>query len=366
LAVTLREIARQLGLSVTTVSNVLRNKGRFSDDTRRAVLEAVHKAGYKVQPTASAGRFLGLLYCLPPVPGREKTITSSLPRNATYFTTEAVAGIDQLLAADGYHLLFRFVSEDDKGETLPEMVAQRAIQGVFIVGGSVSDEFIHAIHATGLPTVVLFTQLEQVVVDCVLADNKGGAYLAVQHLISLGHRRIGMINGWPATRTSDQKLQGFQQAHAEAGLSCPPELIRTGEFTLESGCEQAKSLLTQAARPTALFVADDTMALGALRAARELGLNVPDDLSLVGFGDSPLAGHVDPPLTTISVDKRAIGELAAQRMLQLLSGASRRALQITVATELVRRQSTAPPAETQAKQEVFSPDGDARNRRPAE
>lgn len=340
MGVTLRDIARQLNVSVTTVSNVLRGTGRVSDETRRAVLDLAEKTGYLKQRQSTPHKLLGLIFCAPPEGEREPVTQSTLPEVASHYTSEAVEGIDQVIAAHGYHLLFRIARETDSEADMPEMVEQRAVQGLFVVGGSISDAYVKALRDFAIPMVVLFTYVEQVNVNCVLADNTGGAYLAVNHLVSLGHKRIGFINGWDATRTSLGKLAGYRRVLTDAGLETDPELVVTGDFTYESGYARGKELLELPSRPSALFVADDTMALGAMKAARDLGLSVPADVAVVGFGDGPFSRHAEPPLTTVQVPKRNIGELAARRLMELLEEkSSGPPLQIVVATELVVRES---------------------------
>lgn len=339
--VTMREIARATNVSVTTVSNVLQGRGRVGDKTRTLVLAKAEEMGYFRQSRPTATGLLGLIFCTPPRPHTGSEPQSSLPEVASYYTSQAVEGIEQIARQNGFQLLFQIFRGGESDGALPEMVEQRTVEGLFLIGGSIADDYILSVYNRGIPLVLLFTHVERADINAVLADNSRGAFDATSHLLRLGHQRIGFINGWDATRTSAAKMAGFRQAHAEAGLPITESLCVQGNFTFESGYRHAQRMLATAAPPTALFVADDVMALGAMRAARELGLRIPGDLAVVGFGDGPLSAQRDPPLTTVSVPKRHIGELAIRRLLEMLhdDGRGGPAQRIVVATHLIVRES---------------------------
>ncbi len=354
--VTLRDISREAGVSVTTVSNVLRGIGRVSDETRAAVLAVAERLGYFKQRRNQTSKMLGVLFCTPPISDPPAEVTSALPEIASYYTAEAVEGIESVISSFGYQLLFQILRHPWTGGRLPTMVEERTVSGVLLVGGTIPEEFVSALLARGLPLVLLFTDHPSPVVNCVLADNQWGAYAATSHLLRLGHRRIGFINGWDATRTSTYKLRGYRQALEEAELPLDPELIRTGDFTMRGGFDQMRALLALDSPPTAVFVADDTMAQGALQAARSQGMAVPGDVAVIGFGDSPMAAYTVPPLTTVRVPKRAIGEVAARRLLDLIHGEGcPDPLKIVVSTQLVVRASCGGAAWEQAGQSDVTP-----------
>ncbi|MGI6544795.1 MAG: LacI family DNA-binding transcriptional regulator [Limnochordia bacterium] len=343
--VTVRDIARELNISPTTVSNVLRGKGRASKETTRKVLEAARKSGYLTQEGIAHSKLLGFLFCVPPDRPKDHVTRWSVPEAASDYTSEAAAGIQKVVGRYDYSMVFNIIDYEEFPEHLPDMVEQRAIDGLLVVGGSISDAYIRELRSREIPMVLLFTHVENARVNSVLADNAGGAYQVIEHLLALGHRRIGFINSWAKTHTSEQKLAGYNRGLHSAGLPLIPELVRTGDFTLESGYQAAYELLSLAERPSALFVADDTMAIGAMRAAKALGLSVPQDCSVVGYGDSQLSAFTEPQLTTVHVPKRVIGELAGQRLMDMLVHKKvGPELSTVVATELVVRQSTAAPS----------------------
>jgi LacI family transcriptional regulator len=173
-----------------------------------------------------------------------------------------------------------------------------------------------------------------------------GAALAVAHLHSLGHERIATISGPAEHKSALDRLTGYEQALSELGLPRRPEYVGSGDFYAESAVEAARRLLTLAEPPTAIFAASDLMAVGAIQAARELGLRVPDDLSVVGFDDIQLAELLDPPLTTIRQDKRGLGIAAGQAIVALIESADTPLPRLVLPVELVVRSSTAPRSVT--------------------
>lgn len=313
----MRQISKVAGVSVTTVSNVLRKRGRVSEDTREQVLAVAKELGYF--QTRARGQ-LGVIYYAPS------------QGEGSYYTTEAISGIGEIVEAAGYQLVFQIL--DDLSSQEPPMV-DSGIEGILLIGGTISDQLVEKLAQRKIPLVLLFTEHPTLDLNCVLIDNQKGASRAVQHLLSLGHKRIGFINGWSHTHTSAAKLAGYRHALAEAGLPFEPSLYTEGDFTIEGGAQRLNQLLEQAPDLTALFAGDDLMALGAMRQAKAIGR----ELAVVGFGDSPLAELADPPLTTVGAQKRLIGKLAAQRLLALLVE-DEKPLKILTPTKLIIRNST--------------------------
>ena len=176
-----------------------------------------------------------------------------------------------------------------------------------------------------------------------MSDNEGGAITAVRHLHELGHRRIATITGMIDSRPGADRLRGYRQAIQELGLAYRDDYVVYGDFYAESGREATERLLRLAEPPTAIFAASDLMAIGAIRAAAEVGLRVPEDLSIVGFDDIQLSPHVNPPLTTMRQDKLGLGFAAGDALVARIAGAPDRPPLRTLAVELVVRGSTAPP-----------------------
>ncbi|WP_367128476.1 substrate-binding domain-containing protein [Saccharothrix sp. HUAS TT1] len=177
----------------------------------------------------------------------------------------------------------------------------------------------------------------------VAATNRAGGLAATRHLLSLGHRRIGLVAGPPDVLCSRARLDGYRVALAEAGIAHDPELVRYADFSRAGGHEQARELLRPSRRPTAVFAANDEQALGVLDAARAAGLSVPGDLSVIGFDDLPAASWSSPALSTVRQPLAAMGERAGRMLADLIAGRAPAADRVELATELVVRSSTARP-----------------------
>ncbi len=338
MSVKLSDIAHVAKVSTTTVSNVLRGRGRYSRATERAVVEAAERMGYFKNLGLTPDKTLGLMFCTPPVAGRDEPGAGDKLEFASFFTAEVVEAVERVVSEKGYQLLFQIVRETDSEADLPEMVKNRSIRGALIIGGSIRDDFIRAVHDRGIPMVLVFTHVDHSEINSVLVDYTDGAYQATKHLIDLGHKRIGLINGWRHTRTSDSKLEGYRRAIERAGLPFESSLVVESDFTFEGGEAVATAMLSRSDRPTAIFVADDLMALGAMRAAYNLGLAIPDDVAIVGFGDGPMAKVSNPALTSVRVPTRTLGEIAVERLFDVLEGDDR-PYRIVIDVELVVRQS---------------------------
>ncbi len=326
MSVSMRDISKAAGVSITTVSNVLRRKGRVSEATRRRILAVAKELGYFRGQRRTTGQ-LGVIYYAPP---HEK--------GGSYYTTEAISAIQEVVSKRDYQLSFYIV--DDPHTEVPPMVEHGGIEGLLVIGGSISDSLLEKLTAWELPLVLLYSEHPTLNLNCVLTDNQKGAYLAVQHLYKLGHKKIGFINGWSHTHTSAAKLAGYRQALSEGGLPFEPALYTEGDFTVEGGAQQMAKLLCQNPDLTSVFVADDLMAIGAMHKAQALGRAIPEDLAIVGFGDSPFSAHTQPPLSTIRVEERLIGTLGAQRLLSLIDSPDEPPLKILTPTKLIPRKSS--------------------------
>lgn len=326
MSVGMREISKATGVSITTVSNVLHKKGRVSASTRKRILAAAKELGYFQKQRSLVSGQLGVIYYAPPQ-----------ERGGSYYTAEAISAIQEVVSKQNYQLNFHII--DGLNAQAPPMVEEGNIEGLLVIGGSISDRLVEKLVCQKLPLVLLYTEHPTLDLNCVLADNQKGAYLASRHLLELGHRKIGFVNGWSRTHTSAAKLAGYRQALSEGGLAFEPSLCAEGNFTTEGGASQIAKLLERNPALSAVFVGDDIMALGAMRQAQAMGKRIPADLAIVGFGESPFSAHSQPPLSTVCVPKRLIGALGAQRLLTLLQGDSE-PLKILAPTKLIIRESS--------------------------
>lgn len=333
---TARAVAELAGVSRTTVSFVLNNLDgmRISEETRQRVLAAARRLDY--HPDATARRMAA---------GQTHVIGFVLRQDpeqafADHFLPQVLSGLGQAAAAQGYHVLFQTLPPKNKTNAYIHLIRERHVDGIVLSGPRFDDEAILALQAAGGP-IVIMGQLPSVDIPFVDVDNVGGARLATEHLIRIGYRRIALITNAPLDYTaSSDRLLGYRHALEAAGLPYDQSLVRFGQFTPQSGAAAMDELLDLAPRPAAVFVASDTVALGALQTLRRRGLSVPADIGLVGFDDIPLAEYVDPPLTTIRLPAHGLGWGAAEMLVRLIAGDEPiRNPQVLLETELVIRES---------------------------
>ena len=332
---TQRQIAEEVGVSRTTVSLVLNDVPgvRVSPETRRRILEVAHRLNY--YPDAAARTL---------VSGRTSTIGFVLCQSpdrifADAFLPEVLRGVGDAVQESGFRVLIHSVEDVTAPDAYIGLVREKQTDGIILSGPRSDDRQLLQLRAEGFP-VVLLGQLPGSGIPFADVDNVGAAKQVVAHLIDLGHRRIGMITNAPLAYTAARdRLAGYRQALEAAGLTCAGELVRYGDFREESGYRAMNELIDLAQMPTAVFVASDLVAFGALVAIKQRGLQVPADVALVGFDDVQLAHYVDPPLTTVRLPAYALGYRAATLLTQLIGGESIEKQEILLQTELVVRQS---------------------------
>lgn len=334
---TIRDVAELAGVSQTTVSFVLNGvEGvRISEETRQRVLEAARALNY--HPDASARRL---------VRGRTRVIAfveHHSPQSAQVdpFLAEVLRGLHAAARRHEYHVLFEplSLSDTDFVERFTSLVRGRHADGIILSGPRLDDDRLLALRHERVP-IVLHGRPPAGDWPFVDVDNVRGAQIATHHLIQLGHRRIGLITHAPLVYTAAaDRMSGYVKALEEAGLPVDERYIQHANFTPESGKQAMAALLDRSPRPTAVFVAGDTVALGAIQAAKEAGLRIPTDLAIVGFDDIPLAAYFDPPLTTVRLPAYGLGWGAGELLIRLLEGDEVASPHILLETELVVRQS---------------------------
>ncbi len=332
---TSQDVAKLAGVSRTTVSFVLNQIDgvSISEATRKRVLKAAKKLNY--HPNA-AGRKL--------VSGKSDTLGLVLHQSpeqvfADAFLPRVILGVEQAAMRLGFHVLLTQVDPKDKNG-YARLIRENHVDGIILSGPMQDDEEIVRLHREGVP-VMLLGQLPDSNLPFVDVNATSGAQTAVKHLIELGHRRIAMITNAPLSYTSSQQRRdGYLQALRNADLNADPVLIKEGNYTPASGYRAMSELLNQSPRPTAVFIASDVVAMGAILAIRRASLQLPDDVALVGFDDIPLAEYFDPPLTTIRLPAFGLGLAAAERVIQLIQGKGLDSNEVLMETELIVREST--------------------------
>ena len=309
----IRELARECGVSVATVSRALNGHPEVNVETRRQIKLAAERLGYR--PSQSARAL---------VRGRSETV--GLLWDSGYeaagrrhpFLLSMLVGIKQALSDVGRHLILLNVEVDpqDEGAYL-DRARQFQLDGVVLMGVDEHQPALRALYGSGFPCVGIDLEITGPKAGFVTSDNRAGAGAAVRHLHALGHRRIATVTGPLDQMPAVHRLAGFREAAAELGLPSPPEYVQTGDFFLDSGyaCGWRLAELPPRRRPTAVFVAGDEMALGAMHAFADAGLDVPGDIAVVGFDDIEAASLVRPALTTVAQDCSALGTAAVELLL---------------------------------------------------
>jgi len=330
---TIREIAALAGVSTATVSRVVNRSGYVSDDTRRAVEEVVREHGYSANRSArglSAGR-TGLV---------------TVPRIYPAYFSGIVAGVSETLYEQDMRIvLCPTLHEHDREVSLLARLMHGTTDGALLVLPEESNRELRSLMEHGFLFVVLDPRKRmEERVPTVSAAHSAGAAQATAHLLELGHRRIAAITGPRGWMASDERVRGYHAALAAAGVMPDPSLVVESNFEIDGGRSAARELLAWGERPTAIFAFNDQLAIGAMQAAADVGLSVPDDLSVVGFDDTAEAQIVTPRLTTVHQPLAEIGRMGVSLLSRLLDGQRVEALHVELETTLVVRDSTAPPA----------------------
>ena len=329
--VTIRDVADRAGVSATTVSHVINKTRPVSDALSKRVLAAMGELGY--QPNALARSLR-----------RKQTHTFGLivPDSANPFFAELARGIEDTSFDVGYSVILCNSNGDPARERLYlDVLATKQVDGILLVAAGESTQPVDALRARDIPVVIVDRDVPGLAADCVLTDNAQGGRLATEHLIALGHRRIGCIAGPADLTPSADRVTGYRQALQAAGISADETLIVRGDFRDRSGYQGAQQLLALADPPTAMFACNDLMAIGAVGAVLEHGWQVPDDISIIGFDDIHLAAYVNPPLTTVAQPKYELGAVAAAMLLERLGEREMPPRRRLLVAELVVRRSAA-------------------------
>jgi LacI family transcriptional regulator, galactose operon repressor len=332
--VTIREIADLAGVSVATVSRVMNGRDDVAPETRELVQRIVREHGYTTNRSARALSA-----------GRTGLIGATVPLvHPAYFSFILSGAAEAAYERDMRLVLCPTQHEHDREVSLLERMLQGTTDGgLLILPQESADELEHLLeHGYRFVVVDPLLPLSERI-PAVSAAHSAGADVAVKHLLSLGHRRIAAITGprgWVAT---EERLRGFHAALGSAGILAQPELVVEGNFEIGPGKRAALELLDLPEPPTAIFAFNDNIAIGVIQAARERGIRVPDELSVVGFDDVEAAEIVSPELTTVRQPLAEMGRMAVSLLERLIEGQRIEALHVELRTQLVVRSSTAPP-----------------------
>jgi len=334
MAVTLKDIARQVGVSVTTVSRALGGYDDVAEETRQRILQAAREMGYRPHTIAQSLQ-------------RKRTntvgfvIPTAGPRSSDPFFTELLTGIGEAAAEHDFDLLvFTGAPGAQEREAYDRVVGSRRVDGLLVVRTRCHDERIIYLLENGFPFVTFGRSDLDLDFPYVDVDGTKGLDEAAQYLIDLGHRRIAYISAPLDLMFAKHRLAGYKRAMERNGLPVQEEWTAIGHLTQEDGYREGLKLLDLEPAPTAIIAANDLMALGAISAAQDRGLAVGHDLAVIGFDDIPLAEHSHPPLTTVHQPIYDIGRMICHMLIQLIKNENPVQRQIMLEPTLVARGSS--------------------------
>jgi LacI family transcriptional regulator len=326
---TIQDVADLAGISPATVSRVLNNYPYIRDEVRHRVLAAIKQLNYEPNRVAqrlraNQSRLIGIIVT---------DITNP-------FFNEIMASIEAVFFDQGFSVLMSNTNAIPRKEAdYLTMMENEGIAGLIIAPSSENVDRLAEMAAGGLPIVVLDRRMVNAQVDMVLADNVGGAQLAVDHLVSLGHKRIGHIGGRMALSSGRERYEGYKLAMEKHKLPVAAGWVRFGDQQHTSGYARALELMDEDDTPTAWFVANNMMTLGALNAIHDRGKLIPDDIAIVGFDDMPWSISLNPPLTVVAQPTLEIGQLASNMLLERIEQPNLPPRMVVLDTKLIIRAS---------------------------
>jgi len=327
---TIRDVARAARVSVATVSRALNDSGPVRDDTRRRVRDAAQDLRFTPH---GAARSL--------ITSRTNTLGVLLPDLYGEFFSEIIRGNDREAQRAGYQLLLSSARNARDEIHVAFRAMYGCVDGLILMAPDIELAEMFAQRRDGTPIVFINSPVASDDARVITIDNHGGAYRMVTHLVRQGRERIAIIRGGDRNHDSAERLRGYRDALTECGVPLDPRLEIGGDFTEAAGYRAAQAVLELQPRPTAIFAANDAMAIGALSALREEGIAVPEEIAVAGFDDIPIARYVSPPLSSVHVPIAQLGERAMELLLGAIAGPANGAgRRLVLPTTLVIRQSS--------------------------
>jgi LacI family transcriptional regulator len=329
---TLHDVARLAGVAPITVSRVVNNNGYVSDEKRERIEAAIRELNYVPNALGPSLRLK-----------RTQTLALLLSDITNPFWTTVARGVEDTANQQGYHVIIANTDESiEKQEEYLTFLQKKQVDGFLVVPVAASPA-LHMLQKRKIPYVIVDRHLPGKPVDTVRSDSFEGAYLLTKHLLELGHRRIALITGPQYISTASDRVAGFQRALAEAGLNVISQMYH-GKFNQQTGYDCTREALQTVPRPTAIVATNNFIAIGTMRALREAGLRVPEDLSVVAFDDLPEAITIDPFFTVAAQPAYEMGQQATSLLLARLNGEAAQPYQeIVLPVEIIIRKSSARP-----------------------
>ena len=330
-SVTIFDVAREAGVSTATVSRVANRHPNIRPETRQRVEDAMAKLGYvaNLRARGLAG-------------GKTNVIGLLVDDLESSYIAQIAQGVDRAVSGHGYDVLLSTMHLRQSRTLYVEQLFNGIVDGLIVLLASGFEPYLPQVARRGFP-VVLIDHAPTEAAPVVKTANHAGTTIAIEHLVELGHRRIGFVTGFLDVSSAKERLDAYQSTLFQLDIPYDPDLIEDGDFLPESGAKAGAALLDLEDPPTAILCSSDMEAFGVLQVARERGISVPSDLSVVGFDDIPEAGYVTPPLTTVRQPMLDMGRVSAELLMDAISGSGVPMSTVELPTELIIRESTAPP-----------------------
>ena len=332
MAVTIYDIAKATGFSITTVSKVLNNYPDVGKKTREKILKTVDEMGYYPSSyartlTTKKSYTLGVIYM--------ESLGIGLKHS---FFNAVIQAFKQVVELEGYDLLFIANKIGDEKKSYLDHFKYRGVDGVVVFSSENDDDELEKVIESDLPSVIV--DLDSTDTNVIYSDNYQGTEMALKYLLELGHTKIAHIAGHQNTFSGIERMKGFLKATKQLGIQIPPSyIVNGGFFSIEGGKEAMQQLLVLNDPPTAVFASSDTMAFGAVKAIQEAGLRVPEDISIIGYDNVEWSDYVTPRLTTVKQDVDKIGADAARILMNSINGKKASYIKEVVPVSLIKRDS---------------------------
>ncbi len=329
ISVTMKDVASKSGLSIATISKYI-NGGNVLEENRKIIDKVIKELGFEVNEMARGLKT-----------SKTKTIGLLIPSLENIFFTSIVSNIESVLIKSGYSTIICDYKEDkDLEKQKLDFLLKKMVDGIITMPMGNDSEAINSVVERNIPVVLIDRALRDIKCDTVLVDNLNAAYNAVEQLIILGHKRIGIICGPDEIYTAQERLKGYERVHEDYNMPVDSTLVKKGDYQVESGYRLLSELIKMEEPPTAILVTNYEMTLGALMAVNEGNIKIPDDISFIGFDNLQLSKVVKPPLSIVMQPVQQIGEVAANTILKRLKGdTSNFPSMLRLKTELIMKES---------------------------
>lgn len=330
--VTIKDIAEKADVSISTVSKSLNDKSGVSPITRQKILNIAKEIGYFSFHSQAGIKTHNIAFIMS---------RRHIPIFNNPFYTRVIAGVEIEVENYDYNLLFSTIKLDAlESKEIPSIISQNKVDGLILAGADINKDMIRAIEELKFPTVLVDNYLKSSIMDSIVSDNFSGAMEAVHYLIKMGHKKIGYAGGPNSHPSFKERYKAYQMEMLENNLDINNKFIKIKEnFSQDMGKELAKEFLKEKELPTAIFAANDATAIGLMQTFKKYGLDVPADISIIGFDNIELTAFTTPKITTISVDKEGMGQEAARKLFDRIQNPEKKSTKSVITTELIERES---------------------------